>query len=1036
MEVVGSVAATLQLAQALGVTVLKVREAYSQIKGIDDLLHDFDGQLDATRTVITILDDVIGNGKFDASTEGAAFALLEEVADRLTRLESLVKDTRNDLKKRKTEPGSEGLIPPAQSTATDKLLESLELDLSRLTSSQNRQASLAEKHEMEARLAPMQDLISQLRAKAHREKRRPYTSLSPQEIRDKAYMEDDTRSMLEVVNELVGSTKDYTSTIDSLSTASKVKSPQSRPVHSLRDRLEDITEWVDHTGGDDGASAISSLSGLSTPPSETITTSTAQTTATTGTENSFRDEMNQRRIRAVKENIKAKHYKKAIDLLEVLLSEDNEPLKDGEQDLLYRLMAKATVEGESKVNANIYTRRPLLKLRVTGKECRWKLMQATEALDQGDHDAVLDVLGCKFQFEEEWDSLGLTESDKRSVQKIQLARGESWFYAKQFWDIAATVRILERLLEDTSLSKSDRAMAHQTLTKAYRAKYDYKKSKFHGEQAYQNMIDIVGRDGEELHGLIQLLVDICSESEDPDRDIWKEMLPEGLATSSWSTKRPFKARDGLDTCFASKNIRHLHKLIDEQKGPHRLHQAVELLQQYYHIPDRGELLRIYDMLCWDCLQHSFEPHSILGVADTPDYEKQDFSCKRHQAFGTGTRGFSIIHFFAIAKFCWWEAMSHFEGLSDSCLDEISILLHSVQLNEPEDLQWPGSRSIDTGSFRMHDLVNRPMDLQLPKGSRGFAGAITVTPVWAAALSGKPTTVSFFLSLQETDTVRGANSILLLDRHEHDKPRKDCIQDVLKGILEIFETLPVRVARQLLSHTLHSEGHWCFIESWFLDKVLDKSGKDSADLLVWSPEENFRKVLSKSLLAFFFVLVTLDYEQPSRRKRILQPESVLQTLLKHSQATDQDSSAVLIDLISDVIQEQELRDYRDPSWCSKVAEQLGSWIDLVIIYVNYGRDVGSASVLKLERCIDDLAHWKQRMKRNIEEESTISRELKAKFRRAFGILNKKKRNELLDRKLELESERPFLADMVTIKERLEGIVILRNPEREQGVSGGS
>ena len=69
MEAVGSVAATLQLAQTLGVTILKVREAYAQIKDMDDFLHDFDGQLDATRTTLVILQDGIGNSKFDASTE-------------------------------------------------------------------------------------------------------------------------------------------------------------------------------------------------------------------------------------------------------------------------------------------------------------------------------------------------------------------------------------------------------------------------------------------------------------------------------------------------------------------------------------------------------------------------------------------------------------------------------------------------------------------------------------------------------------------------------------------------------------------------------------------------------------------------------------------------------------------------------------------------------------------------------------------------------------------------------------------------------
>ena len=59
---------------------------------------------------------------------------------------------------------------------------------------------------------------------------------------------------------------------------------------------------------------------------------------------------------------------------------------------------------------------------------------------------------------------------------------------------------------------------HQTLVRAHRAKYDYSNSKIHGKQAYQIMIDLVGRDNEESHELIQPMVDVFSESEVPDGD--------------------------------------------------------------------------------------------------------------------------------------------------------------------------------------------------------------------------------------------------------------------------------------------------------------------------------------------------------------------------------------------------------------------------------------------------------------------------------------------------------------------------------------
>ena len=66
MEVLGGVAATFQL----GATVGKVCEVYSQIKGIDDFLHGFDSQLNATRTILDVLNDEIKKSEFNASTEG------------------------------------------------------------------------------------------------------------------------------------------------------------------------------------------------------------------------------------------------------------------------------------------------------------------------------------------------------------------------------------------------------------------------------------------------------------------------------------------------------------------------------------------------------------------------------------------------------------------------------------------------------------------------------------------------------------------------------------------------------------------------------------------------------------------------------------------------------------------------------------------------------------------------------------------------------------------------------------------------------
>ena len=133
----------------------------------------------------------------ESSTPGVGSLALEKIASRLARLESSVEDTRNDLKKRNIEQSSKNLTSVAQSTTIEKLIESLELDLSKLASLQRHEASSSEKQEMKVRLSQMQDTISQIRIELRREGKCPDTSLSLQEIREKADLEEDSRSTLE-----------------------------------------------------------------------------------------------------------------------------------------------------------------------------------------------------------------------------------------------------------------------------------------------------------------------------------------------------------------------------------------------------------------------------------------------------------------------------------------------------------------------------------------------------------------------------------------------------------------------------------------------------------------------------------------------------------------------------------------------------------------------------------------------------------------------------------------------------------------------
>lgn len=68
MEAVGSVAAVLQLVQTIGKTVISVSQAYHDIRDMDDTLQDFDSQLSATQTLLSVLSDAIRSNASGPST--------------------------------------------------------------------------------------------------------------------------------------------------------------------------------------------------------------------------------------------------------------------------------------------------------------------------------------------------------------------------------------------------------------------------------------------------------------------------------------------------------------------------------------------------------------------------------------------------------------------------------------------------------------------------------------------------------------------------------------------------------------------------------------------------------------------------------------------------------------------------------------------------------------------------------------------------------------------------------------------------------
>lgn len=63
MEALAGIATVLQLVQFVGKTALQTSQAYSDIRGVDEILRDFDDQLEATRFQLLTMEKIIESGQ-------------------------------------------------------------------------------------------------------------------------------------------------------------------------------------------------------------------------------------------------------------------------------------------------------------------------------------------------------------------------------------------------------------------------------------------------------------------------------------------------------------------------------------------------------------------------------------------------------------------------------------------------------------------------------------------------------------------------------------------------------------------------------------------------------------------------------------------------------------------------------------------------------------------------------------------------------------------------------------------------------------
>ncbi|KAF4449040.1 hypothetical protein F53441_7690 [Fusarium austroafricanum] len=1091
MEAVGSAAAILQLVQALGTTVVKVHQAYTEINCMQDLLHDFDTQLDGTRMIISILGDGIEKGSFGTSTQGwwrqselerllrschqsyqrlndifiniarqrsSAAALrawgrmkfyeadishlrlcintctdalqlpiilykihtsvhiqdvipaetrvpdlLEEVVSRLASLETSMTHTKEDLVKRALQRSQAGQPSTSQATKLQDMIEGIENEISDIAASRLNNLSTASDNQIELRLAQIQSRLSQLQFDVGPKEEDVHPVPEPREGLETMEMENDTRTMLSAVDDLVGSVRDYTSTMDGMSTISKNTSKPPKkgknvirnlepridedidlsldlpPVQLPKEKQQGISEWVNHVDGDDEGSSDTSGSTLSRSTSpKTVTT---QSEPTTMSGESFFSEMRERRIRAIEEMMRAKEYNKAIPHLEHLLGNGTEP-RDAEEDArLLECMAKAIAEGGSDKEDALYQNFPPLRTKVEERRYRAKLKQdrlnlkrATEALDRGCHDDVVDILwpylGLDFetgdditQFfqgeQETGDDINqFPQVERETAKRIGLALGQSLFYAQSYWNISVSVGILEQVLKGHTLGLSDKRVVHYVLAQAYYWKTDYRKCKLHCIEAFKLMTDTLGRDDAMTQDAIALMAQTCSETQDPDVDLWNQMLSESTAIQ-FPTKKAFQVSEALKSSPGAVRLAHVRsKNKDEPVN----------VRQYVLI-------------------NPFMNSVAIGFPQNSHI----YPCENHNIHTIRIAGCSSIHLFSMSNpklnnNDWSDA----EG--PDCIEEISLLLWDAkEYKMPPELEW--------SNFGLFDLINSPMDIELPRKLNEPRRDLIITPVWAAALSGNKSTVSFFVSLRETDVTRGSNSIVLLRRPQKEpkyrlgKSDRNQLENLLGAVFEAFNALPVPTARDLLSCALKKYDHWCFVDPTFLEKVLQKCGADSADLCTRFLLP-LKTSTSTSLLSTFLFL--MEGASQAKFDRVSQKDlkDMLASLLSHSQEFHRESAfrnKSIGTLISHIEVALGPPDSISLDYFSRgLEENVKLWIDMIRMCTEHGPTIDTETSLKLRQCIikyeGRISAIKERLMALLQAYGILEEELK-EIKRSEKVLSR-------------------------------------------------
>ncbi|KAM0546666.1 hypothetical protein ACHAPJ_010804 [Fusarium lateritium] len=1082
MEVIGGVAAVMQLVQTLGTTIIQVSDAYSQVRDMDDVVRDFDSQLDATRMLLSILGDGISCGSLNPSIQGwwrqselerllrscqQSFNrlnnifikiarqratvqnlrawirlkgynddinhlrlsintctnalqlpviihnihsngqarpptlledevpdLLEELTTRMANLESSMARAQDDLVTRALQKSQVLSSPTHHLTAIENMIKELKSEMSTLAASKHTQTSSISRGETEAQLAQIQLTLSQLRVGVSHEDKDNRSILESQEAKEKSDMENETRSMLALMNGLVGSVQDYVSTIDAMSVSTKrtwrqpsrisqatggshlqatFQTSQSLsfpPAQLSRDKRRGIVDWVDNVDDED-SSSLTSMSSALRPRSEgsreiPMTPITTQSSDTVVSGNKFHAELRQRRIRIVEGLMRKGNYIKVLPHLEQLLASNDDSTDVGAETRLCYFMARALSETtpEEEVVDSYCKRFPLIKPKLP----ELRLERAVKALSRKDHILVTDILRpYKSSFTPEIETASMELTDINTLQRIQMVFGQALFESPSYKDKHEAMSILEALLEQSTLGLMDRGLTHNSLAKAFYFQGDYEKAKKHGVSACQIKMDLIGRDDEETQRSIALVVNICSDAQDSDEALWRQMLLDMSDTekSEIESPLPFVISRYPPDLGAERLMR---KAREAMKTDRPTTTRISLLKENYMIRDIDSVSYYRDIMCFSCLYGDV----IMTKSFCLSWRRA--ACSRHSsklAVVHFTGGPSLLHYFAVSRPRNNETSD--DCPRPDCISELSILieqaktmaaqLSDLKRNDKMDespMPPPTTEQLNHG-FLLHELINAPMALALGERGSREKHYIEISPLWGAALSGNLSTVSFFLSLGETDVTAGSRSVLLLQRPDkRSNSEQQNESDVFRAVSMAFNALPVEQAQDLLSTQIvqgEKDAHWCFSNHYLLEKVLEKCGEVSADVVVndWltpCPIDD-RVSLLDNFLSFTRNKSREAFNGTTRKEF----RAMLRSLLKHS-TSDQSSASSkrrITGLINSIRGAVDLMiDSRQKgSSTTRTEQKIMLWARFIEVLVDGGYTVEDRGRLALQCCVDRL-----------------------------------------------------------------------------------